>query len=120
MKRLILSLILIAILLPSTGAQAGPPKTVREFMAACQVDNMNGGFCFGTIFGVQRLMTIIGVMPDVLPKDKQAFGMCPTGAVSIGQIEQAFQNWATKNPREWQDEGIRGIMLAIRETWPCN
>jgi hypothetical protein len=32
---------------------------------------------------------------------------------------QAFLNWAEKHPEAWSYNQIRGVILALGETWPC-
>ena len=65
---------------------------------------------FGETMGV--LQFGIRTFPDF-----GAFSICD--APPHGAMVQAFTDWAEKNPQEWKNPAILGVMTAPRETWPC-
>jgi len=34
-------------------------------------------------------------------------------------MEQAFKNWAEKNPQYWNEDEAVGAIVALSDTWPC-
>ncbi len=45
--------------------------------------------------------------------------ICSTEAIPYGAMVQTFRNWAEKHPEKWGARRYMGVMLALRETWPC-
>jgi hypothetical protein len=45
--------------------------------------------------------------------------MCPNNGYTYGALKQAFVNWAEKHPEKWTEFADLGVIIALRETWPC-
>lgn len=87
-------------------------------------------FCLGYVRGVADHMFSIGeTMADQYSRgalekfDDRVlvtfFAACGSPA-SVGAMEQAFVNWAREHPKNWGMPLLDGVMMAIRETWPCD
>ena len=72
--------------------------------------------CIGFVSGVGETMGVLQFGIRTFP-DFGAFSICD--APPHGAMVQAFTDWAEKNPQEWKNPAILGVMTALRETWPC-
>jgi len=89
---------------------AGAPN-VQELLRRCAQGSEWELYCIGYVSGIGTLMLMNGSLTD--------FGICSAGTIPCGAMEQAFRNWAEKHPEKWGAEAHMGVMLALRETWPC-
>jgi hypothetical protein len=109
----------VGLLVPPTawGAGGDGPSTVGDFVRACKDNSTTRDFnyCLGVGLGVA---TVLSYNHDVTPNSYLC--MKADGFVSNDQIRQAFLNWATANPKNWQDPGANGFITALAITWPCN
>ena len=92
------------------------PRTVQQLLAACKTDSPLVLYCFGFIDGV-RNTTSITVGKGSRMGEK--IGNCGADGVTLGQDVQIFINWAKSNPTKWLSVGLAGVILALREAWPC-
>lgn len=99
-------------LLPSVASAAD--NDVQSLYSACKMSDASQEFavCVGFISGVGETLHYLGLAPDAQP-----FKIC--GAPTHGAMVQAFLNWAEKHPEAWSYNQIRGVILALGETWPC-
>ena len=88
-------------------AQGEGPKTIQDFISACQKGNQYSEYCLGMTAGVSSLMHMIGNSSD---SAKAHVGMCISEFVSNAQMIQFFLNWAKRNPSLWQKEGFLGFV----------
>ena len=77
----------------------------------------NWNLCVGYIAGVADVLTFLAVQKKLHPEDNNPIQLC--GAPSYGALMQAFVNWAEKNPRDWSNNRITGVLRSIAENWPC-
>ncbi len=85
--------------------------TVQELLRECTEDKEEELHCIGYVAGIGEVMQHMGA--------SIGFGICSTGPITHGAMQQAFENWAKKHPENWGDPAGEGVMLALRETWPC-
>jgi hypothetical protein len=101
---------------------ATPEKggTVQDLYNACK-SNLGVAIviCEQYIAGVMDVMSLVGGADK--GKVGSAFGMCVGDAyVSYPAARQVFINWAEKHPKLWDKDRDFGVMVAMRETWPCD
>jgi len=65
----------------------------------------------GFVSGVGETMGVLQFGIRKLP-DFGAFSICD--APSHGAMVQAFTDWAEKNPQEWKNPAILGVMTALK------
>jgi len=73
----------------------------------------NATYCLGYVGGIGDYLKGMG-LSGTNPKQS----IC--GDISYGAAAQAFTNWAQKHPERWSENRLIGVVLALRETWPCN
>jgi hypothetical protein len=99
-------------------AQDKPDQTVQGLYMACKETNMDQfdrGRCLGFISGIGDVMAVIGSGRHDLQ-----LGLCgPSPTPTYGAMIQAFMNWAEKHPEQWNIAQEAGVVIALRETWPC-
>jgi Rap1a immunity proteins len=81
------------------------------------IETQEFAICVGFVSGVGETMGVLQFGIRKLP-DFGAFSICD--APPHGAMVQAFADWAEKNPQEWKNPAILGVMTALRETWPCD
>ena len=94
---------------------------VQSLHNLCKAEQGSQEFaiCAGYISGVAQLMQFIEAEADLrLRPEFREFAIC-SGSVSYDAMVQAFKTWAEKNPRNGSDDKLVGVMLALRENWPC-
>ena len=119
MKRHIATVLMVlfvanAALVPSAGAQ-----TLQQMREACRRSD-GAGICAAYVRGVFDFMTVIGRADSLLPSFRRDYGICFQGDMTGAQAVQAFINWANENPVAWQKPAFLGVVIALRETFPCN
>jgi Rap1a immunity proteins len=80
------------------------------------IETQEFAVCIGFVSGVGETMGVLQFGIRTFP-DFGAFSICD--APPHGAMVQAFTDWAEKNPQEWKNPAILGVMTALRETWPC-
>jgi hypothetical protein len=117
-----ITLLCIALLTDMPIATAEENLNVQTLLRDCKQpeDSGYGIFCLGFISGIGGTMQAVGEAERRVnaPSFRQ-LGICSTGKISNGAMVQAFINWAEKNPQQWQKEQWAGVVVALRETWPC-
>ena len=118
MKKLMGAAVLAVALLGAVESKAVEqvPRTVQQLLAACQPDNPWILYCYGFVDAVTKTMSIIGGVKGGL---REKLGNCGPDSTTTGQDVQIFINWAKANPTKWQSPGLSGVILALREAWPC-
>ena len=116
---LILAFPFLLVAAQSSAAEVPPEVTVQALLTNCKaVSGPNPGlstdanFCLGYISGVGDYLKGMG-----LAGTNPALSIC--GDISYGAAVQAFINWGQKHPEHWQENRLFGVVLALRELWPC-
>jgi hypothetical protein len=96
------------------GAEA-KGRNVQELLDLCKQrpDSYGYAICLNYIAGIGDVM---GATAQVID-DFRPLGMC--GEPTYGALVQAFVNWAEKHPEQWKTDPGVGVMVALRETFPC-
>lgn len=98
-------------------------RSVQEVLDDCKSDehpspaSLGYGFCLGVAAGVSQVMVFnCALLKEAGGGDSSlASGQPP----SVGAAVQAFINWAESHPESWGTDGIVGMMLAQKQTFPC-
>jgi Rap1a immunity proteins len=108
-----LTALTLALALPAMPAKAEKPKalTVGILYLECKRAAPGEHHCIGYISGAADMM---------IPDDMMTRRSCVPASASAGALTQAFTNYAAKHPEHWNMPATVGVMLAIRETWPCH
>jgi hypothetical protein len=106
-------------LLPANGQDY--QFSVQNLYDACRQSGRSGQWtlCTSYVAGVGQMMAMEGRLNQKhLIDDNAPYAICgqPTNAAMV----QAFKNWAEKNPREWTQPLLVGVVKALNENWPCS
>jgi len=117
----VLAIVVAATFVGLIPANAADPDHggVQSLYSDCKTEPSTSAqavFCLGFVSGVGETMNFTGYFKQEHP-DVGKFAIC--ASPSHGAMVQAFINWAEKHPEEWAKSRIYGVMLALRETWPC-
>ena len=113
----------IAAAVQATSASAA--FNVRDLYALCKSPSGSQGetFCLGFIEGIGQFMAINAAY---LQKENGTWlretSLCskPVGSRPSGRaLKHAFANWATKDRKNWSLGAAAGVVLALRDRWPC-
>jgi hypothetical protein len=125
MKRFAMAL--AALMLAAMPAKAANDITIGDLYAACRLDDQTSSsfvLCSAFVMGVGRTMLLVGAL--LAGAERRADTKTPlvaaclkTNGGSGNAMMQAFKNWAAKNPQRWGELAEIGVIIAIRETWPC-
>jgi hypothetical protein len=120
-KRLLL--VLVGCFATSMPSQAQTPdvSNIEFLLRACKSSEGSAEhtFCLGFVSGIADMMEQVGLQGA--GRFKPTWGMCVSKPFPTGNAEvQAFVNWAERNPKEWGRDYMIGVVVALRETWPCN
>lgn len=119
---------LMAAAMIATTAQAKSASSafnVRDLYALCKLASGSQGetFCRGFIEGVGQFMAINA---EQLQKENGSWlrgtSLCskPVGGWPSGSaMKHAFTTWVAKHPKNRSLGAAAGVVLALRETWPC-
>src|SRR6476620_1343298 len=78
-----------------------------EFISGVARQVFTNGLALKEIKGTPDLMTIS--IPSA----------CPKSFVSNDAMVEAFNEWANRHLETWSASAQKGIMQAMRDTWPC-
>jgi hypothetical protein len=104
-------------------SEANPETTVQGLYRLCKnyntpTANINDAtLCLGYISGVTDLMLNQGMF-----RGDTVTGICAsTGTLNIPYEAaiRSFINWAERHPELWTKDRLFGVLLSLRETWPC-
>lgn len=119
---------LMAAAMIATAVEAKPAShafNVRALYASCKSASGSQAetFCLGYIEGVGQFMAINA---EYLQRENGSWlretSLCakPVGGwPSGGAMKHAFANWAAKHPKNWSLGAAAGVVLALRDKWPC-
>ena len=99
-------------------AQAEYPKTIQDFLEACEENNPLILSCIGMVAGVAAVLHLHEAVPTVAGRPNVLKACVPEGTTT-GQLVQAFKKWAKTNPKLWTEKAQLGMVAAITQTWPC-
>jgi hypothetical protein len=119
------ALALVLVLGAVRGARAA--DSVEELYIKCITDvSIVRQQCLWYVAGVSDLLRANGA---AFRRERNILARYTLQPVSICEPEKAnapyaakvqvFVRWAARNPREWQNEAEQGVVLALREAWPC-
>ena len=101
--------------------KASAIENVQELFHFCNMEGqtdpalvLRRGQCLGYIRGVADLMLINGLGPDAAD-----YGICSKRSPTTGAAAKAFKIWAKFHPDRWSEEPLVGVVLALRDVWPC-
>jgi hypothetical protein len=101
--------------------------TTQEVYEECKSqDPVDGIACIRYVEGVADLMEAIGVITQRPGVNRPAFavagifkaGLCYAN-YNGAMLRQIFIRWAEKNPTQWQQRPLIGVVKAFQEEWPC-
>jgi hypothetical protein len=117
--RAVVVLLMIASIAYADDATPERGSTVQDLYNACKSSNAVAKvICEQYIAGIMDVMSLVGGVDT--GKVSSRMGMCVGDAyVSYQAARQVFINWAEKHPKLWNKERDFGVMIALRETWPC-
>jgi hypothetical protein len=115
--RLLISVAALALglLRPTVAGALGELQSVQSLLDACKSSTASVQYaaCVGYIAGVGDMMQMLGVDKE----QHTLFAIC--AKPSYGAMVQAYINWAEANPKEWGENRLFGVMLALGENWAC-
>ncbi len=112
MKRLLSAAVLALCLLAAPEAWADK-SSVENLLKQCKMGGTNEFYCLGVIRGVSYMLF-------ANPDPNSPLKICTPDYISFNQIKQLFVNWASNNPKQWQERAEVGIVMVLIKTYPCN
>jgi hypothetical protein len=101
---------------------AGGEFTTGRLREVCNENqgSLGRGYCSGFIYGAALVLFTNGKLVDENknPVATNSVSICLVN-VSSGAMEQAFMDWAGRNPKDWDKPAVIGVITALHETWPC-
>jgi hypothetical protein len=97
-------------------------RTVQQLFSECEagMNNegsvFNYGYCLGAVAGVSQVMA---ANCDGGKSEPSLAWLSASLPPSHGAGVQAFVNWAEAHPEQWGAYELTGVILAIRQTFPC-
>jgi hypothetical protein len=81
-------------------------------------------FCLEFVSGIARQAFTNGLaLKDIKdPPDLMTMSIpsaCPKSFVSNDAMVEAFNEWANQHLETWSASAQKGVMQAMRDTWPC-
>lgn len=94
-------------------AQGNDPRTVGELYSHCADVHaeLALGFCYGYLFGVVDALRGAG-------DSARELGICPPRNYRA-ELVPRFMAWADEPGRRLERPAGLGVILALREIWPC-
>ena len=115
MRRMIEAAALVVLMMPLSANASQHGQTVQNLLAACEGSDAGRMYCLGMVSGVAFVLGPINSNSESQGKIRACY---PDG-VTPGQFRQVFVNWAKAHPQHWQLRSSLGVVVAIKETWPC-
>jgi hypothetical protein len=113
---------LLALLVLAPGAARADDKgaTVQRLLDMCNtpVGSPLEAYCLGFVGGMGNVMLMNGHSLRSLKPSSAALSLCAKD-ITYGAEIQAFKNWAQAHPENWQMPDQAGVVIALRELWPC-
>ncbi|SRR5579883_154794 len=79
--------------------------------------------CVTYVMAIADLMDVEGLAVMGAPDDRYAslrnVAICRDSVTTPGAMAQMFVNFAESHPERWTEPAAVGVMIALRETWPC-
>ena len=69
------------------------------------------------VFANGRTLKYIKDLPDLMTMSVPS--ACPKSFVSNDAMVEAFSAWANQHIEKWSASAQKGVMQAMRDTWPC-
>jgi len=119
MKKLVLA---VALMAAATPVSAG---NVQELLQQCnstghdKKSSEQWFYYVGYVSGIGKSMSMTGATPGSWQVPLLHISLCAKGSLTAGAQRQAFINWATRHPENWDWPDELGVMAAPSETWPC-
>jgi hypothetical protein len=121
MRQLGLGILLaLSILAPRASRADDKGVTVQQLLDMCNtpVGSPEQAYCLGFVGGLSAVMLMNGQALRPRTPSAAALSLCAKD-ITYGAEVQAFKNWAQAHPENWQMPDQAGVVLALRELWPC-
>ena len=97
---------------------------VQELYKQCKGGSFGEVFCLEFVSRVARQVFTNGLaLKDIKdPPDLTTMSIpsaCPKSFVSNDAMVEAFNEWANQHIEKWGLSAQKGVMQAMRDTWPC-
>ena len=111
----------IAITPFSSLAQATGDSTVQSLLSDCEAPSgsFDSAYCLGVIQGTRNVMGVLCYEIQQGNAGNSALA-ADVSYITLGAARQAFTNWAKDNPQQWDIHGNLGVIMALRNTFPCD
>jgi len=95
-------------------------RSVKQLLRWCGADVSSNlawqkFYCIGEIHGIVDMMTTTGRMADPAAQPS----ICPPQWASVGTDIDVFSRWASSHPEHSDMLDSVGIVLALKQAWPC-
>ncbi len=100
-------------------------RNVQDLYKQCtHKGSLDAIFCLEFVSGVARQVFTNGLALKEIkgPPDLMTMSIpsaCPKSFVSNDAMVEAFNEWANQHLETWSASAQKGIMQAMRDTWPC-
>jgi hypothetical protein len=98
---------------------------VQELFKQCNYKgSLDKIFCLEFVSGIARQVFTngLGSKHSNVPPDLATMPIpsaCPKSFVSNDAMVEAFNEWANRHLETWSSSAQKGVMQAMRDTWPC-
>lgn len=113
------ALLLLACVVGASVSDAREPvkNDIHHLYTMCKGTSFAfNNYCLGYISAIADMMLLHSSDDE---QTRGMYGMCAVDPVTYGASKQVFINWADKHPELWSKPMELGVILALRETWPC-
>jgi hypothetical protein len=122
-----LRLALLGLIVASAAVRAEPLSelTTRGLYEVCKGSHQvySTAFCTATLSAIGQIMATLGKYPKVLedPANHAELATCLAAGTgfTIEATRSAFLAWVEAYQAHWKEPYAKGVMMALRETWPC-
>jgi hypothetical protein len=100
-------------------------RDVQDLYKQCtHKGSLDAIFCLEFVSGIARQVFTNGLALKEIkgPPDLRTMSIpsaCPKSFVSNDAMVEAFNEWANQHLETWSATAQKGVMQAMRDTWPC-
>ena len=123
--RIALAVGILMVCISSQIATAETGMTIQTLLQDCNADagSTDSFLCVGKVSGIGEMMGLNGLL-IFQHRESYAnfykFSICPGKPTpTIGAQLQVFKNWARIHPERWAEQDFVGVIVSLREAWPC-
>ena len=114
---------LLAFSILAPGVARADDYSVQKFLEMCNEPDgsPDKSLYLGYVSGVSDVMYVNGLaLRSLRPSSAAAINLSLCAKdITYGAALQAFKNWAQAHPENWQMDHEAGVVIALRELWPC-